>query len=147
MLNQRSLILKHIYIYMKEMATHSSIPAWKIPWTEEPGGLQSMESQRVRHDWATECAHARTHTHTHTRTHICSHSYFSWGSWQTTLVFLLQESHRQYEKTKRCNTRRWAPPRSKGVQYAIREERRLLAIINSSRESDTTEVTQQQQQP
>ena len=145
MLNQRSLILKHIYIYMKEMATHSSIPAWKIPWTEEPGGLQSMESQRVRHDWATECARACTHTHT--RTHICSHSYFSWGSWQTTLVFLLQESHRQYEKTKRCNTRRWAPPRSKGVQYAIREERRLLAIINSSRESDTTEVTQQQQQP
>ena len=31
------------------MATHSSILAWKIPWTEEPGGLQSMESQRVRH--------------------------------------------------------------------------------------------------
>ena len=34
----------------KEMATHSSILAWRIPWTEEPGGLQSMESQRVRHD-------------------------------------------------------------------------------------------------
>ena len=33
----------------KEMATHSSIFAWKIPWTEEPGGLQSMESQRVGH--------------------------------------------------------------------------------------------------
>ena len=34
----------------KRMATHSSILAWKIPWTEEPGGLQSMESQRVRHN-------------------------------------------------------------------------------------------------
>ena len=34
----------------KGMATHSSIPAWKIPQTEEPDGLQSMESQRVRHD-------------------------------------------------------------------------------------------------
>ena len=34
------------------MATHSSIHAWKIPWTEEPDGLQSMESQRVWHDWA-----------------------------------------------------------------------------------------------
>ena len=34
----------------KEMATHSSILAWRIPWTEEPGGLQSMESQRVGHD-------------------------------------------------------------------------------------------------
>ena len=34
----------------KEMATHSSILAWKIPWTEEPGGLQSMGSQGVGHD-------------------------------------------------------------------------------------------------
>ena len=34
----------------KEMATHSSILAWKILWTEEPGGLQSMGSQRVGHD-------------------------------------------------------------------------------------------------
>ena len=36
------------------MATHSSILAWRIPWTEEPGGLQSMGSQRVGHDWATK---------------------------------------------------------------------------------------------
>ena len=35
----------------KGMATHSSILAWRIPWTEEPGRLQSMGSQRVRHDW------------------------------------------------------------------------------------------------
>ena len=34
----------------KEMAIHSSILAWKIPWTEEPSGLQSMGSQRVGHD-------------------------------------------------------------------------------------------------
>ena len=34
----------------KEMATHSIILAWRIPWTEEPGGLQSMGSQRVEHD-------------------------------------------------------------------------------------------------
>ena len=34
----------------KEMATHSTNFAWKIPWTEEPGGLQSMGSQRVGHD-------------------------------------------------------------------------------------------------
>ena len=34
----------------KEMATHSSTLAWKIPWTEEPGGVQPMGSQRVRHD-------------------------------------------------------------------------------------------------
>ena len=35
------------------MATHSSTLAWKIPWTEEPCRLQSIESQRVRHDWVT----------------------------------------------------------------------------------------------
>ena len=34
----------------KAMATHSSILAWEVPWTEEPGGLQSMGSQRVRHN-------------------------------------------------------------------------------------------------
>ena len=44
----------------KEMDTHSSIPeyfsilAWEIPWIEEPGGLQSMVSQRIGHDWVTE---------------------------------------------------------------------------------------------
>ena len=34
----------------EDVATHSSILAWRIPWTEEPGGLQSMGPQRVRHD-------------------------------------------------------------------------------------------------
>ena len=42
----------------EKMATYSSILAWKIPWTEEPGRLQSMGSQKVGHDY--------THTHTHT---------------------------------------------------------------------------------
>ena len=37
----------------KRMAAHSSIVAWRIPWTEEPGGLQSMGLQRVRHDLTT----------------------------------------------------------------------------------------------
>ena len=49
-------IYMYIYIYIsleKEMATHSSILAWKIPWTEDPGRLQSMGCQRVEHDWAT----------------------------------------------------------------------------------------------
>ena len=44
----------------EEMATHSSILAWKIPRTEEPGKLQSLGSQRVRHDLATEHAHTDT---------------------------------------------------------------------------------------
>ena len=41
----------------EEMAIHSSILAWKIPWTEETGGLQSMGSQRVGHDLATQQQH------------------------------------------------------------------------------------------
>ena len=53
------------------MATHSSILAWRIPWIEEPSGLQSMELQRVGHDWV----HIHTHTHTHTHFRIvCSSS-------------------------------------------------------------------------
>ena len=50
------------------MATHSSILAWKIPSTEELGGLQSMGLQKVRHNWVTK--HVRVHTHTHV--YICT---------------------------------------------------------------------------
>jgi len=55
-----------------EMATQSSILAWRIPWTEEPGGLQSMGCKRVGHDLATK--HTNTYRlkqcvlHTHTQT-------------------------------------------------------------------------------
>ena len=48
----------------KGMATHSSSLAWRIPRTEEPGGLQSMGWQRVRHNWTIH-SHTLTHTHTH----------------------------------------------------------------------------------
>ena len=60
------------------MAPHSSTLAWKIPWTEEPGGLQSMGSLRVRHDWATSLS---LFTFTHWR-----------RKWQPTPVFLPGES-------------------------------------------------------
>ena len=50
------------------MATHSSILAWKILWTDEPGRLQSMGSQRVGHNWVTE--------HTHTHLYLCSHYHY-----------------------------------------------------------------------
>ena len=44
------------------MATHSSILAWEIPWVEEPGGLQPMGSQRVRHNRVTEHRHTVSST-------------------------------------------------------------------------------------
>ena len=62
----------------KAMAPHSSTLAWKIPWTEEPGRLQSMESQRVGHDRATSLS---LFTFTHWR-----------RKWQPTPVFLPRES-------------------------------------------------------
>ena len=50
----------------KEIATHSSILAWEIPWTEEPGGLWSMELKRIRHDLATkQQQYSYAHMHTH----------------------------------------------------------------------------------
>ena len=48
----------------KEMATPSSTLAWKIPWTEKPGRLQSMGSQRVGHDWTTELNWTELNGHT-----------------------------------------------------------------------------------
>ena len=48
----------HFHALEKEMATHSSVLAWRIPRTGEPGGLQSMGSHRVRHDWSDLAAAA-----------------------------------------------------------------------------------------
>ena len=45
----------------EEMATHASILAWRIPWTEEPGGLQSRGLQRVGHNWTTKHKHTDLH--------------------------------------------------------------------------------------
>ena len=62
----------------KEMATHSSILAWRIPWTEEPSGLQSTGSLRVGHDWATS---------------LSLSTFLHWRrKWQPTPVFLPGES-------------------------------------------------------
>ena len=52
----------------EETPTHLGILAWSIPWTEDPGGLQSMGFQRFKHDWSD-----RAHTHAHTRTHTHTH--------------------------------------------------------------------------
>ena len=62
----------------KAMAPHSSTLAWKIPWTEEPGGLQSMGSWKVGHDWATS---------------LWLFTFMHWRrKWQPTPVFLPGES-------------------------------------------------------
>ena len=68
----------YVYISEKAMAPHSSTLAWKIPWVEEPGRLQSMGSLRVGHDWATSLS---LFTSMHWR-----------RKWQPTPVFLPEES-------------------------------------------------------
>ena len=55
------------------MAPHSSTLAWKIPWTEDPGGLQSMGSRRVGHDWATSLSVFTFHFHA-LETEMATHS-------------------------------------------------------------------------
>ena len=67
--------------HQKAMAPHSSTLAWKIPWMEEPGGLQSMGSLRVRHNWATS---------------LSLFTFMLWRrKWQPTSVFLPGESQGQ----------------------------------------------------
>ena len=69
------------YFLEKAMAPHSSTLAWKIPWTEEPGRLQSMGSKRVGHDWATS---------------LSLFTFLHWRrKWQPTPVFLPGESQGQ----------------------------------------------------
>ena len=64
--NQTSVEAKlHLKYDILETATHSSILAWRISWTEEPGRLQSMRLQKSRTRLST---HTRTHAHTHTHT-------------------------------------------------------------------------------
>ena len=88
------------------MTPHSSTLAWKIPWTEEPGGLQSMGSLQVRHDWATS---------------LSLFTFMHWRrKWQPTPVFL--------------------PGESQGRESLV------SCHLWGHTESDTTEVTWQQQQ-
>ena len=71
----------------KEMATHSSTLAWKIPWMEKPGGLQSMGSQRARHDWVTSL-HFIVHVgegNGNPFQYSCLENSMDWGAWWATV--------------------------------------------------------------
>ena len=72
----------------KAMAPHSSTLAWKLPWTEEPGRLQSMGSRRVRHEWATS---------------LSLFTFMHWRrKWQLTPAFLPGESQGRRSLVGRC---------------------------------------------
>ena len=75
---QVKFVVEYIYISEKAMAAHSSTLAWRIPWMEEPGRLQSMGSRGVRHDWAAS---------------LSLLTFMHWRrKWQSTPVFLPGES-------------------------------------------------------
>ena len=94
----------------KEMATHSSTLAWKRPWTEEPGRLQSVESRRVGHDWATS---------------LSLFTFMHWRrKWQPTPVFLPGES----QGWGAC----WA------AIYRVAQSRTQLKWLRSSSSFDTS---------
>ena len=76
--NNRLFAAHCIYCLEKAMAPHSSTLVWKIPWMEEPGGLQSMGSLGVRHDWTTS---------------LSPFTFMHWRrKWQPTPLFLPGES-------------------------------------------------------
>ena len=62
----------YFHALKKEMATHSSVLAWRIPGTEEPGGLQSMGSHRVGHDWSNLAALIISFSNLYTSRHYCN---------------------------------------------------------------------------
>ena len=85
----------HFRPLKKEMATHSYILAWRIPWTEEPGWLQSMGSQRVRHDWSSS-----PHTHVKKQDKQRRFMVYSTGNY----IYYLIVTHNGIQSAKVLNT-------------------------------------------
>ena len=67
----------------KKVATHSSVLAWEIPWTEEPGGLEPMGSQRVGHDWAANSQVTCVGLCGHSVCLVIQYTYRSWVGGET----------------------------------------------------------------
>ena len=100
----------------KEMVTHSSILAWRIPWTEKPGRLQSKGSQRVGHDWATSLTHSLTHSLNHSvrgesrlRTTwgnciYCAHLCRTHGMSYMVIIYLIWEHRVEFWKVTTAHT-------------------------------------------
>ena len=103
--NLHSNKLRHVHVCLeKAMAPHSSTLTWKIPWTEEPGRLQSMGSLRVGHDWAIS---------------LSLFTFMHWRQkWQPTPVFLPGESQGRGA--------RWA------AVYGVAQSRTQLKRLSSS---------------
>ena len=95
----------------KAMATHSSTLAWKVPWTEEPGGLQSMGSRRVGHDWATS---------------FSLFTFMHWRrKWQPTPVFLPGEFQGQGSLV---GCRLWGRTESDATEATYQQQQQYMKV-------------------
>ena len=85
----------HFYALEKEMATHSSILAWRIPGTEEPGGLLSLGSHRVVHDWNDLAAAAAAYCIYNTIQKKSPMSFMIWYNWKNSELSFCVASDRK----------------------------------------------------
>ena len=119
----------------KAMATHSSVLAWRIPGTGEAGGLPSMGSHRVGHDWQTELNWVFL-------TKGLSHSDRMWSTGEGNgkpLQYSCLENTMNSMKRQKNRTLKEEPPRSVGAQYATGDQWR-----NNSRKNEGMEPKQKQ---
>ena len=107
----------------KAMATHSSTLAWKIPWTEESGRLQSMELLRVGHNWATSLS---LFTFMHRR-----------RKWQPTPVFLPGESQGQRSQV---GCRLWGRTESDTTEATSQQQQEIWIHKNKKREVNYIDI-------
>ena len=124
----------------KGLASHSRIPAWRISWTEEPGGLQSVGSQRVRHDWATN-THMRRSEDDHRGTVISQRRTWvgiqakGWGGGWTRNTCQLKPSWSERPSNYCWSPERWlwvkltAYPFSSGSKEWDNQRRRRFIIL------------------
>ena len=99
------------------MAPHSSTLAWKIPWMEEPGGLQSMGSQRVGHNWATS---------------LSLFTFMHWRrKWQPTPVFLPGESQ---GRGSLVSCRLWGRTESDTTEATQQQQQQQHVVLSQQRE-------------
>ena len=81
-----------LYLWLHILATHSSNLAWRIPWTEEPGGLQSIGLHRVRHDWSDLAGTHSSSTSSHMKDFLVSFCERQMVLWIECLCALLPNS-------------------------------------------------------
>ena len=125
----------HSHALEKEMATHSSVLAWRIPGTGEPGGLPSMGSHRVGHDWSDLAAAAAADT---TRQGLWGKQFKESEGINSQLVFSVEELMDLSDKFLECTIELFSLPGKNFLEYWIYadEDRGLAKSYHSRQEAE-----------